>query len=1419
MAVDRPLVTVRAECFGEYRVPSHRIVSMTAVHVVRSVAALCATNARQPAAPFSVQFETAEVEANFHRLHCSTQLSMDVPILLHNEVASLVIKCWTYLVWMYMIENDTAAGEMSGMMRAQILWSMMRPFEHSSCTAQAINAGESRNVQPKIRRGLTLTALLLSHESLLVDLLELSNVSSDALVTLTYEQLNADTLQRLIQQGKHFHGRITKHNRHLMLSPVTTSEDHDRAADAPAALRVTNSPVSTESSVHGLIMLSAPPSSSSSPALLLEPSSSSLNAGSSGSNTSTSRAHDMDSGTAVMDSEDEAANDDMVLDKTERQRDSDNEVEEHEDKDDCAMKVDNLPQVLSRRTRKSKARQREQRIERRATSFSLNRKPKQTIHRTVTLQRSPSPSPSEKRSSENTTKAVDRLRSATFRAPDDVAGCVEADQLHALFCRHHLAWRREALAELALLSSSDLAAMCNDLSTTQDDDLYLGLARRWGQRIQFVAPLRTETDVTMQEALKHVSLEPKSHDSGWLFHTHDELDRVLCCNAVPSSASGTHSAFHDPRRTLASAGPRKYWVFASDHSRDEPGGNSAHMLALYRVFSGLQEASFDAQSAIETHLPLDLFLQLGCMLAVVVQTEGTTVYVPSAAANESAHLVTTASDRAAISVAGNILNPRHIARLVHQHERDGPSEQARLEWARDFHKTQSEEADTESYDIDNNGLLLQVPTAGTISNMHTFLCDVAPTDARYRPEYHRQSWIPDLFSTSQAFRILSDALDKETLPSSIVVEQLMHTVRSDTADTVSVLAALAIKAATTATRKPSLRWHACHGRFGCPGHTQCAERSVQRLHSIKRPPILLTAATDTTIAQQALVELVNCGIADGIVQCNSFVPAKTGRTGHNQQQQRWGADRLYEYKEWSTTQASSDAKLTGKWVQDIRDKRGWVYLTDIVANVKRNKTRSASWQATAEKMVRELVGDHTASGFLLRYCSHRGSGVHTPNFFAHFPASQASVTSPHHNESHRVAAWHLLLRHPEPASAGVHGHLNSALSTPLLPALSSSSSSPPVLPVTHRATVAQISDIHRALVKMSGPYAGSDHLMDHVGSNGRSRRTSAAPLYGRGVSLAYGELTEHSCRTVMEALNMTSSSRLLDIGSAFGRFCVYAALSAPFGASVTGIEVCITRAKLATQFLDELAVKYNTILQPVLNNVRLTQGDILDHAVELFAHSHIFMFDARFVESTWHIISHLLSYMSGPTQPVVISCNALESCNTDLVCGGSMTLAMSGGQQFTARVFRVDPRMKRQHNVEVFPSPVHGLGVRTVWALRKGQKIMRAVGEIIHTSKFATYSAVEKRGIYPYLTRISSLDTPTGERAYMYALGVSRYVNSCKGTPYTANVILAVDGDELWVVALRDIGRAEELLADYHNWTSDGQLPWLRDTDVQSPGE
>ena len=215
-------------------------------------------------------------------------------------------------------------------------------------------------------------------------------------------------------------------------------------------------------------------------------------------------------------------------------------------------------------------------------------------------------------------------------------------------------------------------------------------------------------------------------------------------------------------------------------------------------------------------------------------------------------------------------------------------------------------------------------------------------------------------------------------------------------------------------------WHECSDRFGCPSHTAHLRVSGQHcVDSIIRPLLLFAVSIDSAQQQEheALVRRVHRSVVNEEVVCNSFTHAAGRRlVGERTAAQRDASwTQRTKFNSWPNTadpdSAGSADKLTARWTRETLDARGAVYLTDIVRH------SAELGPDTAELMARKLIGEQTASGFLLRHCRHKGAGVHSPSFFAlfacHEEGEEACFTSPHHNESHRIAAWHLLLRHSQ----------------------------------------------------------------------------------------------------------------------------------------------------------------------------------------------------------------------------------------------------------------------------------------------------------------------------------------------------------------------------------------------------------------------
>ena len=224
------------------------------------------------------------------------------------------------------------------------------------------------------------------------------------------------------------------------------------------------SPISTERAAHELLTLTQPSSSSSSSspsaALPTPPSSSvpltgaaditraeSMAATDYGDSTS-AKQHDT---TISREGENDPSSTDEEKDGEEEEEEED-EPEEGSD-DESAMSIDNTPrQTLKRAPMRKKKRPR-----RRAPSSTTREVLQQVTF--IGCRRSISSSRCASVPVKPQPNALHRLSAVTFRAPDDVRGCVDDDTVHDLFCRHHLTWRRGVLEELALLSASELAAI------------------------------------------------------------------------------------------------------------------------------------------------------------------------------------------------------------------------------------------------------------------------------------------------------------------------------------------------------------------------------------------------------------------------------------------------------------------------------------------------------------------------------------------------------------------------------------------------------------------------------------------------------------------------------------------------------------------------------------------------------------------------------------------------------------------------------------------------------------------------------------------------------------------------------------------------------------------------------------------------
>ena len=748
-AWDDDVVHLQSRAFGSYTVPSRLVRNITARQVVVHIASLSENSPLN--AFFSDSDSLSQLKALLPPLLCRDVLLADIPAILPTPFVALLVRCWTYLIWMLLLQED--ASVITPQARDEALWQLVLYCEGRHGAPTDILNVRQKNFKTKVKKALRFTAMLLVDSELLHRFVAIDGVvSPSAIYTLDDHRLTADSMWALVRAvDARGHGG---------------DEPHD---GQPQQRRVTRSNI-------GALLVAA----------------------------------EVSSQRAVGEEKNSLATEDVSsteeLAKADCDEDEEGNTDDEENKDEEQL-VDATVLTVASQMAKPKNRKKKRR--------------KSVPERPATPKRTKTTIPSTQEVASMTTtmkdltlvipppkscmppSAIDRLSAVEFRHPDLRIGCFVDDDVHDLFCEHHMAWRRAVLSELRALSPAALQEMQSTASDAHGSAYTSELLRRWGHRLQVVWPVDIDETAT-HDALAHLSLELPQHDHGALFHS--------------------HSALADTTEI-----PPSHWIFASDHARDsEEHGNSAHLQALCRIFLGPKHAwaSFDDAAGIPAEdVPIDLLLRLGCMLVVVMQSEGSVVLVPSASAGESAHLVRGTAEAAPI--AGNFLTARHVCSVIDRQRREGPADTVKLEWAQEWAAQKDAEACSKAGTATAPFLALPVAT----EMIHTFLAEVDKDDPRYRPDYRSQSFIPELCLTGQALRILDESVRELPIP----LEHMADLWKLGPAQDL-VTATLSVKSLSVATP----RWYKCCPVFGCTRYLQILQDApFQLVRSIRRPPLLV----------------------------------------------------------------------------------------------------------------------------------------------------------------------------------------------------------------------------------------------------------------------------------------------------------------------------------------------------------------------------------------------------------------------------------------------------------------------------------------------------------------------------------------------------------------------------------------------------
>ena len=644
---------------------------------------------------------------------------------------------------MLLLQGDTSV--ITPQARDEALWQLVLYCEGRHGAPTDILDVRQKNFKTKVKKALRFTAMLLVDQELLHRFVAIDGVvSPSAIYTLDDHRLTTDSMWALVR-AVDARGRCS-------------GESHDGQQR-----RVTRSNI-------GPLLVAAEAASQRVPAVVEEK---------------------MSSATEDVSSSEDSVNDVQVESDENAEGGADNDEQEEEEElvDALVQKVTATPsKAKMNRKKKRRLSVPEKSVTQKRTKTAVSTH--QVANMTTALKDftlvPPPPKPCMLPS------AIDRLSAVEFRHPDVRVGCFVDDDVHDLFCEHHVAWRRAVLSELRALSPATLQEMQSTAS--ERHDMYNGaLLRRWGHRVQVVWPIAIEGEDT-HDALAHLSLELPQHDHGTLFYAHSVL----------ADHADNLPGFSCPEQDTDSS--RLNWIFASDHVRNsEKHGNSAHLQALCRIFLDTKYAwaSFDGATGIPADgVSVDLLLRLGCMLVVVIQSEGSVVLVPSASAGESAHVVRGTAEAGPIT--GNFLSARQLCSVVDRQSRDGPTDAVKLEWAQDWAVHNDPEA---------RSAIAPLPLTPVATEIvRSFLAEVDEDDPRYRPDYRRQSLIPELCLTGQAVSLLEVSNRELPIPLEHMADLWKLAATQDRQDTVS---ALSVKSLSMAAP----RWYECSRRLAA--HVKC----------------------------------------------------------------------------------------------------------------------------------------------------------------------------------------------------------------------------------------------------------------------------------------------------------------------------------------------------------------------------------------------------------------------------------------------------------------------------------------------------------------------------------------------------------------------------------------------------------------------
>ena len=891
-------------------------------------------------------------------------------------------------------------------------------------------------------------------------------------------------------------------------------------------------------------------------------------------------------------------------------------------------------------------------------------------------------------------------------------------------------------------------------------DYYHQLLETYPHHLSVAAPLHCDSVELYQQTMSHRLHEQCStciplYDHAFLLQCSDRLRFLPAVSVTEDAQKSMDKAGHYAYSAT------KVWVFA--HKREGDCIVESVCQQLRADDDGTPLASDD-----RLLLPAGLLLQHGAHLLLVFQREGETIALPSHADVFVLHCVHDVVAGTTLSTSGMVCSHKHLVETlerraavtdVDSHATCQPSEMEQ-------HTITLPAGVFKSSPLPSP-IVLTKPTAATLS--------------RAMQSMRSTTVAADFDSLDQLLYVLDQSLDDlhrnklSPPPRLLPMLQLLHRHRglSDGPHQAALLALLAKVIALHSVAVDATPYVPCSPGLGCgvakpQDHTlpcmivaQCAEPTVVfRYSELYTQPLLYVRTPPHSRSQHT--EL-GAKFVDVVINGQSPCTYKTRIS-------------LPEVTKAATTRApccsssapaddDNDDDFLARWRQRTQLSTRTVSPTPLsihslrssqVISVADLEPTDPATISTLRAKLSAFLPMELVDGGVLKWCQ---AMVYSPSYHL-FAASELAIAN---RQIHSVP-----FPFPTSEDAQGMGWYNHMVSHRLR---LGSSRFVALATVTQATKQAMIEELYGLCTNLNSLAQAADAVDE-----------SSQCLLSPFVATTYGELDQASVQTVIQCMvenGLRDDSLFLDIGCCYCKVLVHVAYAT--GINVYGVEAMRERSERGRRCVQSWKATHPELEQQT-GGIEIISGDIIHNLHLLFPASHVLLVDASFMSSTRNVLKHIWGHLAESKLQMVFSCTLLEEVNGAMERVAQLRVNM-GKDDLTLYAYRIKNTLPAIA-LEVFPSPVHGFGLRATRDFLEHEYVMEMLGE-----RSSIYS---KDDCWPWMVRLAD--------GWMHVENLARFVN-WHHDPERMNVSVSVDADgTLCLKTTRLVRTGDELLSSPSCW-------------------